>query len=187
LRELTISNNRISFIGAVARLAALEELDLSWNDISDIDVVGGLVNLKSLKLSSNNISRVGAVAGLASLIELDLSHNQIKMGNRDAMPLSNLRNLERLSLAGAEIKQDNLEEILSLTRLKYLDLSATDINRFWCIERLFNLGALIHGSVLNISYTPGLDKNCNDYKYNMSVLDSLEKNGVSVLRWVKSD
>lgn len=90
LRELLLSNNRISYINSsgLAKLPNLEVLDLNNNQITEIPKdIGTLQSLTKLYLRNNRISYINPndLAQLPNLRVLDLSRNPLTEENKDAI------------------------------------------------------------------------------------------------------
>ena len=61
-----------------------------------------------------------------NLTELDVSYTQIHLADG----ISELKNLEKLSLAGIRLNNDDFEELLKLRKLQFLNLSGCYRGRF---------------------------------------------------------
>lgn len=117
LRELNIRDNRIAELGPVGQLKELVMLDAGGNLFSDLFALGGLKELRRLFLDGNQISSLEGLGSLQQLEELDLSGNPI----HSAGPLAELYRLQRLSMNYTGISR--LDDILSLGDLEVLEIS----------------------------------------------------------------
>ncbi len=108
LKNLNLSDNRISDITPLAALTQLTSLELSHNQISDIAPLAALTQLTSLWLFGNQISDITPLAALTQLNELFLSGNQIS----DITPLTALTQLTSLWLS-----HNQISDIAPLTAL----------------------------------------------------------------------
>ena len=77
LSHLSLENNSISDISAVAGLTSLGGLSLDTNSISDITALSGVTGLSYLNLSNNSISDITTLSALPNLTHLRLSNNRI--------------------------------------------------------------------------------------------------------------
>jgi Leucine-rich repeat (LRR) protein len=80
--------------------------------------------LESLDLAGCAIDNLNFAAPLESLQELIVSATKVG----DLKPLSGLKSLRKLSLAGLKVADDALQTLAGLTDLRQLDLSKTEVN-----------------------------------------------------------
>ena len=67
LRSLNLSCNKLSDIGALSSLGAIEELDLSFNQIESVQALMKLTTLRRLDLTGNAVSEEDLAALRAAL------------------------------------------------------------------------------------------------------------------------
>lgn len=79
VRNLDMSDNRITDLAPLTGLSNLEELNLSDNQIGYIDALCTVGNLKSLMISNNEIEDISPLFGLGRLEYVDLSGNRINI------------------------------------------------------------------------------------------------------------
>ncbi len=133
-----------------AELAAITRLDATRSGVVDLTDIRWLPNLISLDLSENDINSIEPLGALSRLQELDLRDLGSCPGGRiDLRPLARLEALRRLDLSGnracsqftglgdlgrledlslRNTRLSSLEPLVSLVRLRDLDLRATDLD-----------------------------------------------------------
>ena len=136
LTSLSLGNNSIIDISALAGLTNLTTLWLFDNSIIDISAVAGLTNLTSLSLGNNSIIDISAVAGLTNLTSLSLGNNSII----DISALAGLTNLTGLTLWNNTII--DISALAGLTNLTWLGLSGNSISDVTHLENLTKLTTL---------------------------------------------
>ena len=88
----------------------IKELDLSEKKLSDISDIASFKKLTTLNISSNEISDISALKNLTNLTELDWSYNKIGViSDRDVSVLRSLKNLQVLNLGS-----NNISDIVHL-------------------------------------------------------------------------
>ena len=88
----------------------IKELDLSEKRLSDISDIASFKRLTTLNISSNEISDISALKNLTNLTELDWSYNKIVViSDRDVSVLRSLKNLQVLNLG-----YNNISDISAL-------------------------------------------------------------------------
>ena len=100
-------NLQDSDLEEICQLYALDNLSLMDNRLQDISALARLGGLDILNLSGNRISDVSALAELSELRSLYLDGNPIA----DLSPLYGLKNLNMLSLRDVAITRDQLTEL----------------------------------------------------------------------------
>ncbi len=154
LRSLTLDNNELSADGlnGVSALTKLETLSVKNNYIEDISEIKATDNtqfqvLSTLDLSGNNISTIpdGSLSGLSSLSYLDISGNPLNA----ALDLAGLSGTDA-PLETLVINNTGITEInnLSLSSLKYLDLSKNNIADISSITDGLTQGNTVDNNVL---------------------------------------
>lgn len=111
IKELIISNNKLTDLSPVSGLTQLEKLTFHNNDVSDISFVKNLKKLKVFGAENNDISDISPLSGLTSLEEVWLQKNGIS----SISALSKCNKLKYVSLS------DNL--ITDLTPLSGKEIS----------------------------------------------------------------
>lgn len=141
LREVYLSNNRLTDINALSRAPMMTYLSLSGNGLTTEGsaAVANYPLLTYLSLADNNIDSVEYVKGLRCLTELRLQNNQLT--NVD--DLRRLTNLEALYLGHNKIKDIGL--LNALAKLKILYVNDNEITS---ISNLTNFSDL---EIINVS------------------------------------
>jgi len=117
LKELNLSNNKISKIKGLENLIELEVLDLSHNNITKIESIYHLTKLRVLYLSNNSITAIEGLENLENIQRVDLDNNNISVLK---LPFNFKRN-GYLQLSGNKITGlKQIEQIGNITHL-YLD------------------------------------------------------------------
>jgi len=132
-------------ISFLSKFKDLEYLSLNNNDFEDIPVLRNLRSLKQLAMVRNGVRDLSALSELALLEDLYLSENPIK----DISQISGLVKLSALACGGLGI--DNVDFLLPLKNLKYLDL--------WGNYRIENISVLS-----DLKELVGLDLGFNNVK-----------------------
>uniref|UniRef100_A0A8C6KEI4 Vasorin b n=1 Tax=Nothobranchius furzeri TaxID=105023 RepID=A0A8C6KEI4_NOTFU len=126
LEMLDLSQNKLTHLPdrVFETLTSLKNLDLSSNQITQISEKSfhGVTQLQRLYLQSNSIKAIhpATFTGLENLLELKLQ------GPTDLQT----PNLEALLLAGVGLTGLNMELMLSLKNLHYLDISGNELKSF---------------------------------------------------------
>jgi internalin A len=134
LKILDISKTAITSLAGLERLSMLEELNCSGLKLTNISPLEGLTNLMILDCSENDIEDLSPLAALVNLKKLDISLNYKA---KNVEPLSQLTNLEKLSMRKLEIK--TLEPIKKLINLVHLDCYNSGITTLEPIRNLYKL------------------------------------------------
>jgi hypothetical protein len=114
LKELEVSDTRVSSLGPLSRMTQLENLRVSKNPIIELNPITPLINLR----------------------ELDFSNTQVE----DLMPIQNFRFLETLKFGGTPVR--NLKYLQNLRSLKVLEFYNTKINNLDVLETMTSLKSL---------------------------------------------
>ena len=182
LTDLTIENdNQITDISAIGKLTNLKKLSLSdFQKLSDISVLGKLTQLETLSLRAlskvNDLSSLGTLTNLKDFRTWDVPYNNIsflkKMTNltylaidytnidgtiKDISVLSNLKNLDYLSLTNLPITDISvLSELKKLTRLNMT--SCSNVKSFTPLSKLKSLTflRLFRNKITDPSFAYGL-------------------------------
>jgi len=93
LEYLNISNNQLTGLTGLNRLASLRIAHLNNNEISRVESLVDLRHLKELNLSNNRIKKTEFLSDLQNIQTLDLHSNSIK----DLRPLRNI--IERIGIS----------------------------------------------------------------------------------------
>jgi small GTP-binding protein len=149
LEELSLYDNKIADISALANLQNLQVLYLHDTNITDISALANLQNLCILNLSFTKLidkqsifnlfkqkSVIAALANLQNLQELNLNNTKIT----DISALANLKNLRLLQLFSTQIT--NISVLSNLQNLHTLNLCSTQITDINALANLQNLQAL---------------------------------------------
>lgn len=132
------AQNRLVDIGLLSELRQLESLDLRDNHVADISPLAGLGSLQQLNLRENHVKNIQPVQFLTGLVYLNIHSNPIESG---LSALGNLHNLQTLIMRNVEIGE-NYEFLLSLTKLRRLNIRNSAITDVNAIAELMKSGAL---------------------------------------------
>jgi Leucine-rich repeat (LRR) protein len=187
LEYLDLSQNQISEINALAGLTGLWNLNLRYNQISSIDSLSGLINLQYLFCSSNPFSDIEPLAGLTKLIDLELMNNEIS----DIDPLAGLTNLQYLFIWGKDVS--DLTPLAGLTKLRvvYVEFNeVSDLSPFsnlTALEQLYlrsnnisDISPLVTNSGLGSGDKVGLNQNPLSWDSKNTYIPALQARGVEV-------
>ncbi len=104
----------------------VKDLDLSNNKISDLNGIEKFSNLRVLKLNNNKITKVEGLKDLKSLEKLFLRHNQIT----EIKNLKNLNNLKHIDLSNNPTLTEIPEILKDLPTLETIKLWNCNISKF---------------------------------------------------------
>ena len=113
---MSVRNNRISSLAAVAGLRGLLVLDAGGNEISELSGLDATSSLHQLFVDNNRISALQGLEAMHELEELDLSGNPLESTEL----LARLPRLQRLNLNRTGIK--DLQGVLALGDIELLHL-----------------------------------------------------------------
>ena len=125
LRELDLSDNKLTCVPDLGELQYLQELDLSGNQLKFVSGLGKLQRLQKLYLSNNQLKSVAEIFEESPLKELDLSNNQL-----ESLPesLGKLPKLTYLNLSkNPSLSPEKFKEISKIPNLETLDLSGNQL------------------------------------------------------------
>ena len=117
-------------------LTEIQNLQIDLWETNDLREVSTLKNLKSLEITKNVKSKV-SLKIVEPLQNLEAFYTSI---SKDVEAISKLSNLEFLSLN--EIKNDNLDFLTKLQKLKVLWISLGSFQDFWGLSQIQNLEKL---------------------------------------------
>ena len=118
LKRLDLTGNQISDLSPLMELPGLEELIVKDNQITDLRPLMSLTALKLVNAEGNGIVSTLPLGTLGALKELHLAGNPI----RDYSGLAKLTNLETLGLEDTGLKDEDLEQLKGLSRLRLLTI-----------------------------------------------------------------
>ena len=118
------------------KMQGLDFLDAHDRDIMDITGFEFATNLKALHISKNPITDLRPLANLTQLVDLHFWHIPPNPTNLDLRPLTNLINLEVLSLAGNGIS--DIRPLAELKKLRELHIANNHIEDFSLLAELTN-------------------------------------------------
>jgi len=118
LEKLDLGDNKITDISPLVELPALKWLCIRNNAVEDINPLLSLGSMEFLDADNNQISDISVLEYLPHLREVRLNNNPLKSGK----PLSGLAELKRLWLAGTDLHDDDLDDLMKLTALEELNL-----------------------------------------------------------------
>ncbi len=141
LREVYLSNNKLTDINALSRAPMMTYLSLSGNGLTTEGTasIANFPYLLYLSLANNNIDSVEHLAGLKYLTELRLQHNNLSNVNA----LRRLVNLQILYLG-----HNNIKDIGNLNTLTQLQILYVNDNQIFDVSTLRELTKL---EAINVS------------------------------------
>ena len=137
LQTLYVSSNELRTLYGIEQFEQLNYIDASNNKLYDLTGVELLSNLKQLYLQNNTITDITLLSNLTQLEQLNLSNNR-KVKNLDA--LINLNSLTYLNLSNTEL--NSLKSINSKASLTHLHLSGCRIGSWKSISSYKNLESI---------------------------------------------
>jgi len=125
LKEINLSDNRISNIGALKLVerSLLWYVDLSYNALNDLEGIDKLSNLRILSISNNSISSLSPLSQLSELRSLFMDNNDVV----SLSPLGDTANL--LGLYAANNKITDPYGIIGLEKLMEALLWGNEIDQ----------------------------------------------------------
>ena len=120
----------------VVNLSRLKELEISDTRVSSLEPLSRMTQLQVLRFPKNPVTQLNAITTLANLRELDFSNTQVE----DLMPIQNLLLLETLKFGGTPVK--NLKYLKNLRNLKVLEFYNTKISNLDVLETMTGLKSL---------------------------------------------
>ena len=121
LRRLSLRDNGLYDVAALAPLTELVVLDIGNNEVGDLYTLVGLTQLEELRADRNRITDLAALSSLPRLMVLDIGDNEVG----DLYPLIGLTQLEELRADGNRIT--DVAALSSLPRLVVLDVRANPV------------------------------------------------------------
>ena len=118
LKHLSIpSGGKVTDIQALSNFANIEVLSLGGNTIASLSPLENLINLQELNLRNNALRNLSPLSKLVNLKSLNLSQTSLVRGRpinliTDVSPLKGLAKLEKLSLWGHKIPDDQQEMLI---------------------------------------------------------------------------
>lgn len=121
LESLTINNQNIRDLNALANKEYLRELNVQNNPVSSLKPIENNTNLELLNIKNTQISDLGPLSKMNELITLNASGTPLK----SLKPLSGLQKLENLYVNNTNVK--SLSPIESISTLKQLKVYNTKV------------------------------------------------------------
>lgn len=118
LRFLSMHNNFLMDITALAKAKSLKKLFLSKNQIHDATPLHSLEKLETLDLGDNHVKDIMPLLRLPALKKLHIPNNQIT----ELQPIGQVNQLEELNLRQNKIKHLPLDFLLSLSIPAYCEV-----------------------------------------------------------------
>ena len=132
LKTLSLQEDEINDISAIAGININDRLDLDNNKISDISSLSHLNELVTLYLLGNPIEDISALSNLGNLEALHLRGTKV----RDISPLKNLSKLHRLYIDKCEnLKSDYMNIVKELAGINTLFLSKINLDDFGWLKK----------------------------------------------------
>jgi Leucine-rich repeat (LRR) protein len=120
----------------VVMFSRLKELEVSDTRISNLDPLSRMTRLQVIRFPKNPVTLLGPISTLGNLRELDCSNTQVE----DLAPLQNLMFLEALKFSGTPVK--NLKAIQNMRTLKVLEFYNTKVSSLDVLEPMTGLKSL---------------------------------------------
>jgi internalin A len=133
LASLTLTENKITSLAAIAGLERLQFLDVANNQVSDISPLASCTALQYVELTNNKVADVSHLGGIAALTSLYLAGNQIT----DISALFKLPKVWTLYLDSNKVT--SLEGIGALKWLSMLSLKDNQVSDLSPLEPLTEL------------------------------------------------
>jgi len=153
LVTLDLSKNSISTLSALSNMQQLEQLNLSNNSIVDIEPLRSCTSLKTLDISSNAVSTLSPISSLTGLTRLDAETNSItSLGE-----LTGLTALSNLNLKNNKLT--DVSPIVACSALTDLNISSNELTDVSALGALSNL-MYLDFSYNNVATIPTFDKEC---------------------------
>ena len=150
VHEIDLHASKLGKIENFEKFTKLRCLDLSCNQIKAIKALPANVELKELKLYSNMIKVIEGLDKLKELSSLQLQDNNI---SSIGSGLQNLRKLKSLRVDCNKILTITVPEIVTCSKLTFLDVSSNKLNDISFINCLPNLEEFYaaHNEIAKIS------------------------------------
>lgn len=142
LKNLTLSENRLTSVAPLENLSDLTFLHLGGNNIEDISPLSGLSSLKTLYLDGNPIRDFAPLRALKSLttlsiVDIDISEDELK-SLQDALPNCSIHCDSAVSNP-VEITMGTVTFMSDVTELDLSDQNLTDITPLCQCKNLVKL------------------------------------------------
>ena len=118
---ISLIGENLSTIKGVDFLLGLTQIDFSYNKLTDVGDLSGLSALEVIHLQNNQLTDIGNVSGLKSLTELNVYNNQLT----DIGILSELTALTYLNVYNNQLTV--VGDLSEHTALTYLNLGANNL------------------------------------------------------------
>src|SRR5271166_2561947 len=136
LQSLYLSDTKVTDLAALASMSALHRLAVSRTQITDLAPLASLTFLQSLSAGETQVSDLAPLAGLSAMQSLHVSSTQVS----DLAPLAGLSALQDLDFS--ETKVTDLAPLASLLALQKLVVSKTRVADLKPLTNTFNLREL---------------------------------------------
>jgi len=120
----------------VINLSRLRELEISDTRVSSLEPLSRMTQLQVLRFPKNPVTQLNEITTLTNLRELDFSNTQVD----DLMPIQHLLFLETLKFGGTPVK--NLKYLQNLKKLKILEFYNTKVSNLDVLETMTGLKSL---------------------------------------------
>ena len=155
---ITVSDATVSTLKDVAMLKNLKKLSLGNQDITDISALAGLTKLTLLELDKCPVQDISVIASFKDLKHISLSQCEEVT---DISPLANCKNLSELVLSGC--RADDFSPLAALGDIEYLFLQDVDPAKFLpCLKgkavRQLHLGYRLLSSITDLAGISGLEE-----------------------------
>ncbi len=120
----------------MVNLSRLKELEITDTRVSSLEPLNRMKQLQVLRFPKNPVTQLNPISTLTNLRELDFSNTQVE----DLMPIQNLLYLETLKFGGTPVK--NLKYLQNLRKLKALEFYNTKISNLDVLETMTELKSL---------------------------------------------
>ena len=166
LETVYLSHNNMETINKIEH-EKLKNLDLSFNKLKDFSLIGKIPNLEILNFQNNELkSSLNIVEKLDELRELKVSFNAI---NTIAFGDNMLRNLEIFDLENNQLEMLEFKKIMSLPKLKVLNLINNQIKEIDYLERL---SSKLHFQLIHETKPQEIDRKMNEIQLQLKTLES---------------
>lgn len=139
LEVLHLDHSDVRALSPLSRAPMLEELWLDYSKVDDLSPLSQLAHLRVLTLRESKILDVSPLKDMRKIEVLDLSNTSIF----DISPLQGWQNLKALSIRNTQV--DNIEALSKHIQLRLLDMRKTRVSDISPLSSLTGLTALDAG------------------------------------------
>ena len=140
LRHLECQDHKVASLAGLEHATGLVDLSLFENMLTKIDALAGMTKLTSLQLGHNQIVDLSPLAKLTALTRLGLTANRVEK----LAPLAGLKSLRWLNLDHNRFGDDQLTHLSKLKKLTWLTVEHNKIEDTSKVAPLISAGAEVY-------------------------------------------